>query len=313
MKLSGAEVNSPWTPSDATEKPSFNVYFNGDYGISKLDYRFFPGYDVKDFQHLRLRAGKNDAVNPFITDEFVRRLWIDLGHVGSRGLFCSLYVNAIYKGIFNVTEREREPFFQAHYRSSADWDVRYNYDWVNGDGVAFGAMMAALNADISSLPNYLSAAQLFDPDNFADYYLLNIYCAMWDWPENNFVFARERSTGPLSRFTYVVWDAEGAFNVNGYYNKPVTFDTIAELATKNVDVPNIWKRLILSPEFRLRFADRVNKHLFNGGVLDDRDPDGAGPLLSRFQQRFSELAAQAAPLIAYNSGQLLATNLFTSW
>ena len=119
----------------------------------------------------------------------MRRLWIDLGHVGSRGLFCSLYVNAIYKGIFNLTEREREPFFQAHYRSGVDWDVRYNYDWVNGDGIAYSAMMAALNADMSSLPNYLNATQLFDPDNFADYYLLNIYCAMWDWPENNFVFA----------------------------------------------------------------------------------------------------------------------------
>ena len=41
---------------------------------------------------------------------------------------------------------------------------------------------------------------------------------------------------------------------------------------------------MLSPEFRLRFADRVNQHMFNGGVLDDRDPDGAGPLMSQFQQ-----------------------------
>ncbi len=314
MKLTGTEANSPWQPWwDATEKPSFNVYFNGDYGISQLDYRLFPNYDVKDFQHLRVRAGKNDNGNPFITDELVRRLWTDLGHVGARGLLCSLYVNAIYKGVFNLTEREREPMFQAHYRSDLDWDVRYNYDWVNGDGTAYAAMLGALNTDLTVLPNYLNATQLFDPDNFADYYLLNIYCAMWDWPENNFVFARERSTGPLSRFSYAVWDAEGAFNVNSYYNKPVTFNTITELATKTVDVANIWQRLALSAEFRLRFADRVNKHLFNGGVLDDRDPDGSGPLISRFQQRFNELAGEAAPLVFYNQGQLLYTNLFTSW
>ena len=314
MKLSGAEANSPWTPSDATEKPSFNISFQGDYGISKLDYRLFPNYDIKEFQHLRLRAGKNDSVNPFMTDELVRRLWTDMDHVGPRGLFCSLYLNGVYKGLFNLTERVREPMFQAHYRSSVDWDVCYAGDWVNGDRSAFDQLLTTLNQDLSSPANYQSAAALLDVENAADYYLLNIYCAMWDWPENNYVFERERSTGPLSRFRFSVWDAEGAFNVNGYYAKPVTFDTISELNTKDVDVANIWKRLNLSPEFRLKFADRVNLHMNNGGVLDDRDPDSTGPALSHFQTRFNELATEVAPLVHMsNSGQPLATNLFTSW
>jgi hypothetical protein len=314
MQLTGAEANSPWQPwYDATQKPSFNVFFRGDYGVSKLDYRLFPNYDAKEFQNLRIRAGKNDNGNPFITDELVRRLWTDMGHVGARGLFCSLYLNGVYKGVFNFTERVREPLFQEHYRSTADWDVRYVYDWVNGDGTAYAAMQTALSRDLGVLTNYQAALGLLDADNFADYYLLNIYGAMWDWPENNFVFARERSTGPLSRFTYSVWDAEGGFNVNTYYNKPVGFNTVSELSTKSVDVANIWQRLLLSPEFRLRFADRVNRHFFNGGVLDDRDPDGAGSQISHFQQRFNELAAEAAPLVLYNHGQPLFTNLFTTW
>ncbi|MDB6034798.1 MAG: hypothetical protein JWM16_5136 [Verrucomicrobiales bacterium] len=313
MKLSGAEANSPWTPSDPTEKPSFNISFQGDYGISKLNYRLFPNYDIKDFQHLRLRAGKNDSVNPFMTDEFVRRLWTDMDHVGPRGLFCSLYLNGVYKGIFNLTERVRAPMFQAHYRSTVDWDVCYAGDWVNGDRSAFDQLLTTLNQDLSSLASYQSAAALLDVENAADYYLLNIYCAMWDWPENNFVIERERSTGPPSRFRFSVWDAEGAFNVNGYYAKPVSFDTINELNTKNVDIANIWKRLKLSPEFRLKFADRVNFHMNTGGVLDDRDPDAAGPGMSHFQIRFNELATEVAPLVKYNSGQSLATNLFTSW
>jgi hypothetical protein len=314
MTLAGAEINSPWQPWwNNNEKPSFNVFFVGDYGLSQLDYPLFTGYDVKEFQHLRLRAGKNDSGNPFITDELVRRLWIDLGHVGARGLFCSLYLNGVYKGVFNLTERVREPMFQAHYRSSVDWDVRYNYDWVNGDGAAWNALLTALNRDLTALTNWQAAADLFDVDNFADYYLLNIYCAMWDWPENNFAFARERSAGPLSRFTYAVWDAEGAFNINGYYSKPASFNTVTELNTKNVDVANLWKRLMTSPEWKLHFADRVNKHLFNGGVLDDREPDGAGPLKSHFQTRLDELVAEAGPLVQYNHGAALNTNLFNIW
>lgn len=312
MKMSGAE-NSPWSPWDQTEKPSFNLYFRGDFGPSVLDYRLFPNYDVKEFQNLRLRAGKNDNGNPFLTDELVRRLWSDMKHVGARGLFCSLYLNGIYKGVFNLTERVREPMFQNHYRSTMDFDVCYSGDWVNGDRSAYDTMRSALNQDLSVLARYQTAETMVDMDNFADYYLLNIYCAMWDWPENNYVIERERSTGPLSRFRFSVWDAEGAFNVNGYYAKPVTFNTINELNTKNVDVANMWKRLVLSPEFRLRFADRVNLHMFNGGVLDDRDPDGGGLLLSRFQERLNELAKEVGPLVTYNTGQPLATNLFNSW
>jgi hypothetical protein len=188
--------------------------------------------------------------------------------------------------------------------------VRYNYDWVNGDGNAYAAMLTALNRDLGVLANYSAATNLFDVDSFADYYLLNIYCAMWDWPENNFVFARERSSGPLSRFRYAVWDAEGGFNINGYYGKPASFNTISELNTKNVDVANIWKRLTLSPEFRLRFADRVNRHLFNNGVLDDRNWN---PGLSKFRDHFDDLAREAAPLVLYNHGQPLYTNIFTGW
>src|SRR6185503_17266834 len=115
------------------------------------------------------------------------------------------------------------------YRSSADWDVRYVYDWVNGDGTAYSAMTTALNANLAVLANWQAVEQRINVENFADYYLLNIYTAMWDWPENNFVFARERSTGLLSKFTFAVWDAAGGFNLNGYYNKPVSFNSVNEL------------------------------------------------------------------------------------
>ena len=311
--------NSPWGPWwDATERPSFNLYWRGDFGPAELDHPLFPGYDARNFQSLRLRAGKNDSGgdSPFITDELVRRLWIDMGHVGSKGLICALYVNGQWKNIGNLTERIREPLLQEHYRSERPWDVRYVYEWVNGDSAAWNQMMSALNANPATLPNYQTIGSRLDVDNFADYYLLNIYSAMWDWPENNFALARERSTGPDSVFRYLVWDAEGGFNVKNYYAKGVSFNTItSDLQGKNVDVANIWKRLVLSPEWRLKFADRINRHLFNGGVLDDRDPDAGGPLKSHFKRRIDDLAAEAGPMVQLYSGMTYATTLtaFSTW
>ena len=317
MTLQGAATDSPWIPWNSIEKPSFNLHFNGDYGSDPIDYPFFTNYPVGKFQHLRLRAGKNDNYNPFITDELVRRLWLDMGHVGSRGLFCSLYVNAVYKGIFNLAERFRAPFFQEHYNSTAEWDVDYSWTWVDGDSVAFYQLITALDHNLSVAANWQSVTNQIDIDNAADYYLLNTYCAMWDWPGNNFVIARERSTGPNSRFRFAVWDAEGGFNVDSYCNKPVDYNTISNDLLTVTDswnyLPRIFRRLSTSPEFRLRFADRVNFHLFNGGVLDDRDPDGTGPLKSRFAQRLGELVTEVGPLVQYNTGSSLNTSAFDGW
>jgi hypothetical protein len=114
---------------------------------------------------LRLRAGKNDNYNPFITDELVRRLWIDLGHVGARGLFCSMYMNAVYKGVFNLTERIREPFFQQHYDSDATWDVNYSGDLGGRRQHGFYQLLSTLDTDLTVTTNWQSVTNQMDIDN----------------------------------------------------------------------------------------------------------------------------------------------------
>jgi hypothetical protein len=319
MRLTQAATSSPWPPWDSTEKPSFNLHFVSDYGPGELDYPLFPNYSVKDFQYLRLRAGKNDIANPFITDELVRRLWLDMGQVGARGLFCSLYLNGVYKGVFNLCERFREPFFQEHYRSTANWDVDYSWAWVDGDSTVFQQLLTALDQNLTNQVNWAAVTNKLDVDNAADYFLLNIYCATWDWPGNNFVIARERSAGPDSRFRFAVWDAEGAFNAIGYAH-PASYNTITNdliVPSSNPsywwDLPRVFRRLSTSPEFRLLFADHINQRLFNGGILDDRDPDGAGPLQSRFASELRALILEAATLVAYNTSQGLDLSSFNAW
>ncbi|MEO7319325.1 MAG: lamin tail domain-containing protein, partial [Chthoniobacteraceae bacterium] len=57
---------SPWI-SDHTQKPSFNLYWRGDYGNNEVqDTNLIPGNDVNNYARLRVRAGKNDILNPFL-------------------------------------------------------------------------------------------------------------------------------------------------------------------------------------------------------------------------------------------------------
>jgi hypothetical protein len=319
MRLTSAATGSPWPPSDNTEKPSFNLHFTGDYGSGMLDYPLFTNGLTRQFRHLRLRAGKNDNLNPFVTDELVRRLWLDLGHTGAQGNFTSLYVNGVYKGIYNLCERVREAFFQAHYRTDSQWDINYVYSWVDGDAAAYQQLLTFLDRNLTNLVNYQAVADRIDLDNTADYFLLNIYSAMWDWPGNNFIIARERSTGPNSRFRFVVWDAEGAFNAIGY-GRPASYNTLTNdlllppgHAQYNLDLPRIFRRLASAPEFRLRFADRVHRHCFNGGVLDDRDPDGAGPQKSHLRERAEAIGREAGDLVRYNTGQTINLGSVYAW
>ncbi len=312
LKLTNPQGTSPWANS-SLEKPSFNLFFDGDFGSGKLDYNLFTNYTTREFENLRLRAGKNDISNPFITDEYTRRLYLDMGQVGARGLFCATYLNGIYRGIFNLTERFREQFFQTHFRSDLSWDVNYINTWVSGDAVVFNQMLTALDRDLTMATNWQTATNYVDIENTADYFLLNIYVAMWDWPGNNFCLARERSSGPLSRFRFGMWDAEGGYGAIA--SRTTSYNSLTNdlLKTSTATLPRIFRRLATSPEFRLYFADRINQHLFNGGVLDERDPDGAGPLKHWQQARLGEMVAEAGELVKYSSGQALKVTPFNNW
>ena len=212
-------------------------------------------------------------------DELMRRLFIDLGHAGARGLFCSAYFNGVYKGIFNLCERVREPFFQEHQNSTANWDICYSGDWVDGNATEYNRLTALLDKDLTLLVNYQAAAALLDLENAADYYQLNIYGATWDWPGNNFVLARERSAGPENRFRFAVWDAEGAFYAIGYGGKSVNFNTITAdlMPSSTAPVQRIFRRLIavrgrivrrtLNVRIVVRAAGR-NVHQLNPQLLE---------------------------------------------
>jgi hypothetical protein len=247
----------------------------------------------------------------------MRRLFIDMGNVGSRGIFNSLYLNGEWKGFYNTCERLREPFFQSHYPGSGQWDIRQagNPDGglAEGDNGAWNALNNRLQAaNVNNRSNWERAMELVDPIAMADYFLLNIYGATWDWPNNNWVSARERSVD--GRYRFYVWDAEGAFghprrtsNLNS--NKPVNFNTISEdLLSRTDSTSRMFQRLERWPEFRLILADRINKHFFNGGTLDDSSPNN-----SRIREVIDTAISEFSPLLDERSNQSVDTEFWRYW
>jgi len=267
------DLSGKWDKYPHVNKPQFNIYFRSDYGESVLDFPLIPDSEVTKFDSLRLRGGKNDWYNPFVIDEFVRRIAINMGQVNSKGYLAWLFVNGEQKGYFNPVEKLDERFFQEWYDSNEDWDVINHGGISEGDDIAWNEMLTYFSShNLENLGNYIEASKMLDMVNYIDYILAESYGGNWDWPNNNWYAARERSENGLFRF--YVWDAEGSF----YNGNEITIDSFnqnpgwqpnggAGLNGENTPIANIYRRLRYSVEFRLLFADRIQKHYFNNGCM----------------------------------------------
>ncbi|MFC0016755.1 chitobiase/beta-hexosaminidase C-terminal domain-containing protein [Roseibacillus persicicus] len=310
-------MDEPFTSTSTSatkfEKPSMNIFFRPEFGERPIDYPFFGSNTVTEFDSLRVRAGKNDWYNPFIKDELMRRLFINTGQVGSYGTIHTLWINGVYKGYYNTAERIREGFMQAHYNSSESWDVQQVNSFSSGDPTNWNKMLNYLRtADLTTTAGYAGVLDYLDVDNYLDYILVNAYAAMGDWPHNNWIAARERSS--TGRWRFYVWDAEGAFGFSerststNTFTEQLTlpstrFPTADAQTTTSQYIQAIYTLLKQSPEFRLRMADRAQKHLYNGGAL----------VTSEITEVYNELRSEVTPIIEETIGGSFRDNFYNGW
>ncbi len=297
-----ANWNAGWTT-----KPQFNLYFRGDHGTARLEEDgFIPGSHLNAWDTLRLRAGKNDAYNPFIVDEWMRRTYRSMGnHPSPLGFFSTVFLNGKLASYFNPTERPRDSFLQEFYDSPNEWDVNYIGEWESGDASYFNTMYNYFrNTDFTALTNYQGGTALWDPVNAADYYIVNAWGATKDWPGNNYVFVHERKPGALWRFS--MWDAEGALGMFGQANTANTFteDLMTTTpANETFIMKMVFQRFNQNPEWKLLFADRIQRHFFNGGVMQQASG----------QTRWNSLRSQIKPAIETIQGSAYYEGHWNNW
>lgn len=310
LRVQGSDYQRPRLKP--TSKFSFRLYFRKDYGPGRLDYPLFPLTPVAEFDQLVLRAGHNEQGNPFIRDEFTRRLSSDLGSIASHGNLAVVFINGVpYASSpwYNPCERIHEEFYQAHLGGGDDWDV-VGPSFAQGSGVPgvvdgdradFQNLVAYVNSQAVTTPNvYSNIARRLDLTNFADYCILNAFAATGDWPANNWRAGRDRATIGPWRFT--VWDAEWAF---GFGGRSINLNSFTQTGSGpsnsglgsvgSSEIAQLYNRLRASPEFRLLWADRIQKHFFNGGALTG----------GNLTNRFLELRNQLFPIMGEMNTTLL--------
>ena len=276
-----------------TRKKSFRLLFKRQYGPTKLNFRLFEEPDAAtSFDTLVLRGGANDGWNDwgrgstqYIIDEFMRRTQLAMGQVSARGTFVHLYLNGLYWGLYNVVERPTETFCASYFGGDGeDWEVNNSGE---GNPPIWNTMLNQSRAGLADMASYQKIqgnnpdgtpnpayTDLLDVDNYIDYMFSNFWGGTGDWPGHNFYAACCRAPNSTG-FKFFNWDAEGAIVIWSSLNADVT--SVSDGAA----IP--YAALRQNPEFCLRFADRVQKHMFNVG------PATAGPSYARYKKLADEV------------------------
>ncbi len=281
------------------QKHSMRLSFKGEYGAARLRERLFPGRSTDSFDRLVLRACFTDSWglvswdpgryrpddSVYFRDVWMKRSWTDLGGLQTTSRFVHLYVNGLYWGVHDLSEKMDESFFSDYEGGlPTAWDVIADFNEVKvGNSAAWNAMFALGAQGMADTARYQQmGTQYLDIPSFADYYLLHIFAWAEDWPSHNWYASRRRDVPDLWNFH--VWDQEIALD-NTSHNR---------ISSGNASTPGqLFQYLRNSPEFRLLFADRVQKHCFNGGALS----------LAANQNRWSGLAAQLDKAIVAESAR----------
>jgi len=268
-------------------KFSLRLYFRNEYGPGPLEYPLFAESDVDWFKSVVLRAGHNDRTNPFIKDELLRRLHKDMGQRASMGNFANVLINGEYKGYFNPSEHIKDDACQQWFDSDEPWDVMTMNGLRDGTSQSWNDMLNFARSNNLALDaNYQQLLGKLDVVSFIDYLIIRLWPNDWDWPQNNWAAAAERSAA--GRWKFFVWDAEGTFETNQLY-----VDRFGELNSQGNANAQLYQALKVNRNFRQLFADRVYKHFNNGGALS------AGNITARFSEMREELRGVIPNMNAY--------------
>ncbi len=246
-------------------KHSFRLVFQEKYGPAKLHYQVFPDSPLKKFDTLILRADYNnswihwdEAQRP--RAQRTRDAWMKdsaraMGWTAGHNRYVHLFLNGLYWGVYDFAERPDANFAAAYFGGKAeDYDVINEFQAKDGTMEAFNALNSVRG--LARNDQYQRLARLLDMTNYIDYLLLNYFAGNQDWGENKNWYAIRRRA-PAGRFQYVVWDGEQVFH-----------ELQDDCVSNSYETPfRIAEELKGNAEFRLAFADRVQKHFFNDGAL----------------------------------------------
>ncbi len=291
-----AGIRIQGSASRSTNRPKHNMrlIFRSEYGPAQLDFPLFGDTEVQLFDQIVLRGGNGDSwIHPtaqqrtdaqYNRDQWHRDAQVAMGQPTTAQSYAHLYINGLYWGLYHLIERPNAEFMVEHFGGvPEDYDViRHKNETLDGDRVAWNTMMGLVRAGgLDDDANYQRVLDYIDPVNLADYMLLNFYSGNTDWDHNNWYGGRRREEGATWKF--FSWDSERTF-------LSINHDMTG--LDKANQPSEVHQALTANAEYKLLFADRIQRHMFGGGALTPEN--AAGLWNARADEILLPLVAESA-------------------
>ncbi len=260
--------------SRQTSRPKHNMRlaFRARYGAAKLDFPVFGKGQATGINGLLFNGQNGDSwfhptigqrqAASYLRDHFAHELLGEMGHLTPPQARAHLYVNGLYWGFYQTIERVDQHFmarllggepeeYDSMKASNTDGPTL-----VAGDTRAYEELFAIADAGVADADGYAAIQEHLHLDSFIDYMLINFWTGNRDWDHNNWRSGRHRSAG--SPWHYFMWDSENIFKEDG----------IDRTTNNTADNPTrLHQQLAKNAAYRLKFADSVQRHLFQDGLL----------------------------------------------
>ncbi len=304
-----------------SRKHNFKLRFHSSHGLDEINYKLFDdspalrftGFGLKNptqdswAQHSGIAPLRPNTFNwaiytqaaTYCGEGWLRSAHRLMGHPGPHRRWVHLFLNGIYWGPYELTERVDDDYLERY--STIFGDLEYDVlkelgsheveapdedeipaasrvrDFENKvraiDGYTAG--WTSLIADCTRLYNAVSAGSSLqvqdtlynqiltqiDIDNYIDYLLCYSFSAATDWPNKNYRIGR-RSDGGDRRFRFYVWDAELSFAPGGNRGSELAENWVRIILESGLGVAKPHQLLCLYSRYRQRFAERISYHFF---------------------------------------------------
>ncbi len=284
LRLSGNQSRDP----SLNAKHSMRIFFKSEFGPSMLEYPFYQNTGADRLNNISLRSNYHwNWMNPeawggvraqYLRDTFAQDSIRDMGYLSPDARFVHLYMNGLYWGLYQASERPDGPFLAEHIGGEReDYDVmegtiegvegvtvkegqRNSWDYMQSLFAPYDYSTPMNAADYNELIQHLDIAQ------FCDYMIYNTFVTSWDWNSKNWYAASLRdpqniSGPPLSKWAFYPWDSEIVmwehtqfhdFPFSGYYNE---------------GAGKMHNALHNNPDYNRQLGDRIHKLLLNNGAM----------------------------------------------
>ena len=194
------------------QQKGMRLYAREEYGKKRFKHRFFETTALANFKHLNLHPFRcsnwlHTGGQEYLSQRVATQLDVD----GLNVRQIVVFLNGEYWGIYTLEESPDERYLEDHYDVDLDLVNIIKYWGVlsYGDGMDWWGFRSWIeNADLNQPSDSAHAFSRMDVHSFIDYYLLEVYGANLDWPQNNVLLWQAENGEP---FRMMFYDGDGCF------------------------------------------------------------------------------------------------------